>query len=425
VYNERYVIERLMDAVAELKWATGRLEIQVLDDSDDDTSAIIAQKTSDLQSKGIDVFHIRRSGRDGYKAGALMNGLETARGEFIAIFDADFIPKSDFLIKTIPHFSNGKVGMVQVKWAHLNKGYSLLTRLQAFALDGHFSVEQTGRSSAGSFINFNGTAGIWRKACIIDAGGWQEDTIAEDLDLSYRAQLKGWKFRYLENIDAPAELPVVMSAVKTQQFRWNKGGAESARKNLIHVLVSRMRFVNKVHAFFHLTNSMSFLFLLIASVVSIPLLFVKYRHPQLGIFFDVSSIFILGFMAISYFYWVATKYNNVDAGRTYLKYYPVFMTMFMGLTFHNSVAVVEGWMGRKTPFVRTPKFSIVGQDDRWKSNHRFSARINAITIMEGILCLYFLLGIVIGLFLEDYGLILFHFLLAAGYAFNLFFSLRK
>ena len=287
VFNERYVIERLMDAVAAFQWPRSKMEVQVLDDSDDETLDIIARKTDELSKKGIDVSHIRRTGRAGYKAGALANGLQMARGAFIAIFDADFLPKPDFLLETVPYFKGPQTGMVQTKWGHLNRYYSLLTRLQAFGLDGHFSVEQSGRSSAGSFINFNGTAGIWRKSCILDAGGWQDDTIAEDLDLSYRAQMKGWKFKYIEHIHAPAELPVVMSAVKTQQFRWNKGGAESARKNLLKVMKSGLGFENKLHAFFHLTNSTNFLFILIASVVSIPLLFTKSNHPDLKILFDI------------------------------------------------------------------------------------------------------------------------------------------
>ncbi|MEM6831667.1 MAG: cellulose synthase family protein, partial [Bacteroidota bacterium] len=227
VFNERYVIERLIDSVSKIDYPLDKLEIQVLDDSDDETVTIIANKIAHYQGKGIDIRHVRRPDRVGFKAGALQYGMQQAKGEFIAIFDADFVPQPDFLLKTLPRFTSEKVGMVQTKWAHLNTNYGALTKIQAFWLNAHFTVEQKGRERAGSFINFNGTAGVWRKSCILDAGGWQHDTLTEDLDLSYRAQLKGWKFVYREEIESPAELPVVIPAVKSQQYRWNKGAAET------------------------------------------------------------------------------------------------------------------------------------------------------------------------------------------------------
>ena len=227
LFNEIYVVERLLDAVSKIDWPANRLEIQVLDDSTDQTTEIIQDKMAQLQQDQPDLLIrlIRRPDRSGYKAGALQVGLEKARGAFIAIFDADFVPSRSFLQETMPSFQDETVGMVQTRWEHLNQDFSLLTRLQAFGLNGHFSVEQTGRSISGSYINFNGTAGVWRKRCILDAGGWQSDTLTEDLDLSYRAQMKGWKFRYLENVASPAELPVIMSAVKSQQFRSDRKGA--------------------------------------------------------------------------------------------------------------------------------------------------------------------------------------------------------
>ncbi|WP_306413696.1 cellulose synthase family protein [Cecembia lonarensis] len=230
VYNEKYVIDRLIEAVAELEYPKDKLEIQILDDSTDETSLIIQKKIKGFPE--IDFQYIHRKDRAGFKAGALKHGLASAKGELIAIFDADFVPDTTFLMKTVGFFVDEEVGLVQSRWTHLNEGYSLLTRLQAFALDAHFMVEQIGRNAQGAFINFNGTGGIWRRACILDAGNWEDDTLTEDLDLSYRAQKKGWEFIYRPDIESPAELPPVMSAIKSQQFRWTKGGAECAKKTL-------------------------------------------------------------------------------------------------------------------------------------------------------------------------------------------------
>src|SRR5690606_11234708 len=231
IYNEMYVMERLLKNIAEIEYPHEKLEIQVLDDSTDESVLKTEALVKELQSKGLDIVHIRRKNRSGFKAGALKEGLQVAKGEFIAVFDSDFLPQKDWLLQTIPHFKNSRTGMVQTRWGHINRDYSLLTRIQAFALDFHFIMEQTGRNFGSHFINFNGTAGIWRKTCILDAGNWNGDTLTEDLDLSYRAQMKKWEFKYLEDVVTPAELPVVISAAKSQQFRWNKGAAENFQKN--------------------------------------------------------------------------------------------------------------------------------------------------------------------------------------------------
>jgi len=425
IYNERYVVERLIRAVTAFEWPIDKFEIQILDDSTDDTTAIIATQISKYRQRGFDIHHIRRPKRTGFKAGALQYGLARAKGSFIAIFDADFIPNPEFLLKTVTQFSDPQVGMIQTRWEHLNQDYSLLTQLQAFGLNGHFSVEQSGRNRAGSFISFNGTGGIWRKSCILDAGGWQTDTITEDLDLSYRAQMKGWVFKYAEDIASPAELPVVMSAVKSQQFRWNKGGAETARKILPGVLASKAKLKSKIHAFFHLTNSTNFLFLLIASVVSIPLLWIKDHHPEFQVFFAISSVYLVGFLAISYFYWTATKHTNSSPTYKFVKYYPLFLIFSMGLAFHNSIAVIEGWAGKKSPFVRTPKFNIVGTNGQWKQNIYLNPKVSWITILEGLLSLYFVFGIALGIIVKDYGLLLFHLMLALGYAGIFYYTVKK
>lgn len=423
LYNEKYVVDRLMDAVAEIHWPKHLLEIQILDDSTDETSDIIQKKIKEDKFNYLDILHIRRKNRKGFKAGALQVGLRAAKGEYVAIFDADFIPDASFLLNTLPEFDNPAVGMVQTKWEHLNRNYSLLTRLQAFGLNGHFRVEQTGRSASGSFINFNGTGGVWRKSCITDAGGWQADTLTEDLDLSYRAQMNGWKFKYLEDVVSPAELPVIMSAVKSQQFRWTKGGAETAKKNLGKVLSTRLNFKNKLHAFFHLTNSANFLLLLIASVISIPLLFVKSNSPEFKLIFNLGSVFLIGFLAISYFYWMANRAEISNKG--YLKYFPLFIMFSMAFSFNNSLAVIEGLFGVKTPFVRTPKFNIVGASGSWKNNIYLKQKLTWSTLLEGLLSLYFFGGIVIGIIVGDYGLILFHLLLALGYGGIFYYSIKQ
>jgi cellulose synthase/poly-beta-1,6-N-acetylglucosamine synthase-like glycosyltransferase len=426
VYNEKYVIERLLVAVSKLDYPKDRLEIQVLDDSTDETSEIIRIKSLALQQQGLNIHVIHRNDRTGYKAGALAHGLKSAKGEFIAIFDADFIPESDFLLKTLPHFTNDNVGVVQTRWGHINRNYSLLTRLQAFGLDAHFSIEQTARKAAGSFINFNGTCGVWRKRCIEDAGGWSADTLTEDLDLSYRAQLKGWEFRYREEIETPGELPVIMQAIKSQQYRWNKGAAETARKNFGRVWRGDFYFKNKVHAFFHLFNSSVFVFILIASLLSIPMLWIKATHPEIGWLFHAGTIFLLGFFSITFFYWIATKKFHKDSPTTtFLSLYPRFLIVSMGLSFHNGLAVLEGLVGRKSPFIRTPKFNVTDSKESWLGNTYIKPRFTLGVLMEGLLALYFIAGIVAGIWLQEGGLIFFHLMLALGFGSVFYFSMKS
>lgn len=418
VYNEKYVVERLIDAVCKIDYPLDKLEIQVLDDSNDETVSVIAKKVKEYQDHGINVKHVIRPQRIGFKAGALQYGLEQSDAEYLAIFDADFVPKSDFLLTTLPKFNNENVGMVQTKWNHLNKDYGLLTKIQAFWLDAHFTVEQKGREYAGSFINFNGTAGIWRKSCIIDAGGWQHDTLTEDLDLSYRAQLKGWKFVYREEIESPAELPMVIPAIKSQQYRWNKGAAETARKTLGKVLKSSLTWNHKIRAVFHLLNSSVFLLLLIAAVLSIPMLYIKEYNPELKMIFDLGSIFVIGFLAMGFFYWVSAKATHPEYPfRYFITNFPIFLAFSMGMALHNSIAVVEGYLGIKTPFIRTPKFNVTNKSDQWKGNKYLKKVFSPVTFVEGLLAAYFAYGIFSAVKLDDYGLILFHFMMAIGFAY--------
>lgn len=425
VYNELYVVERLLDCVAKLNYPKDKLEIQVLDDSTDETVEVIAKKVNEIKARDINIVHVRRPDRIGYKAGALEYGMHKTDADYIAIFDADFLPEEDFLLKTMPHFRNENIGMVQTRWGHLNQNYSILTQMQAFGLNAHFTVEQKGRQAAGSFINFNGTAGVWRKQCIVEAGGWEHDTLTEDLDLSYRAQLKGWKFHFLEDVVSPAELPVLIPAIKSQQYRWTKGAAETARKTLPSVLRAPMKFREKTHAVMHLLNSSVFLFLMIAAVLSIPMLYIKEFNPELAVIFDLGSIFMIGFFAMGLFYWASTKAVHPEYTFKYFAtQFPLFLTFSMGLALHNSIAVLEGFFGVKSAFIRTPKFNIQAKGDSWKGNIYLEKVFTPVTLFEGLLALYFVFGIVSGFRLEDYGLMFFHAMLAIGFGFIFYQQLK-
>ena len=371
LYNEEYVVERLIDATSELKYPKDKLEIQILDDSTDDTTAIIKRKLASLGSKASIFKHIQRADRIGFKAGALNHGISLAKGELFAIFDADFIPGSDFLLETVPYFTDDKVGVVQTRWGHINRDYSFLTKIQAFALDAHFTIEQVGRNTKSCFINFNGTAGVWRGRCIEDAGGWQYDTITEDLDLSYRAQFRKWDFIYLENVVSPAELPVAMSAIKTQQFRWNKGAAQNFRKMKKRLSTEKMPFGKRIHAFAHLLNSSIFILIFVIGLITVPAVHCKANNLQLKIMFDLMGIFIISLIILMFFYWnsYATHKKGVFSklGTFGVDFFS-FLSTSMGLALHNTVAAVEGHVGLQSSFIRTPKFNVVAKTDSWKRN---------------------------------------------------------
>ena len=422
VYNERYVVSRLIDAVCNIDYPKDKFEVQVLDDSDDDTKEIILAKINEWKREGITISRVTRDSRTGFKAGALQYGLSKVNSEFIAIFDADFIPPRNFLKATLPHFKDD-IGMVQTRWGHLNENYNILTQMQAFGLNAHFTVEQSGRQNGGRLINFNGTAGIWRRECIEKTGGWHHDTLTEDLDLSYRAQLKGWKFKYLENVVSPAELPVLVPAIKAQQYRWNKGAAETARKQIKHILKSDLPLWSKVHGITHLLNSSLFLWLFIAAITSVPLILIRAEGTYW--FWNWGTLFIFGFIVIIYFYWTSFKASNPKATlRKYLQQLPLFLTYSGGMSLHNSIAVIEGYFGVKTPFIRTPKFNILAKGDTWKGNKYFSWKISYITILEGILMLYFLFGIALSFIVQDFGFILWHLMLAIGFGLVFFRSVK-
>ena len=433
VYNEKYVMERLLNNIAKIEYPKDKLEIQVLDDSTDESFETTAVQIKSLQKTGLDIQHITRKDRKNFKAGALKEGLKIAKGEFIVIFDADFLPQKDWLQKTIPYFKNPEIGVVQTRWGHLNRQFSLLTRIQAFALDAHFTLEQVGRNSQGHFINFNGTAGVWRKECILDAGNWEGDTLTEDLDLSYRAQLKNWKFKYLVDVETPAELPIVISAARSQQFRWNKGGAENFQKMMWRVLKSKnISAKTKIHGLLHLLNSTMFLNILIVGILSIPMLYIKNEYEHLKFYFIALSFFVTSTLIFFTCYWFTFKSIYGGGVKQFFKYIGMFFAFFsiaMGFSLHNSIAVIEGHLGKRSDFVRTPKFNIDSLKGSWKDNKYLSKNISTNVIFEGILTLYFAFGMysafIVGDQGGDFGLFPFHFMLFIGFGFVFFKSLTS
>ena len=431
VFNEMYVMERLLENIVKLKYPKEKLEIQVLDDSTDESVETTALQIKKLQEQGIDIQHICRTNRQGFKAGALKEGLKTTKGEIIAIFDADFLPEEDWLLKTVPYFKDEKIGVVQTRWGHINRNYSTLTKIQAFALDAHFTLEQVGRNSKGHFINFNGTAGLWRKECIYDAGNWEGDTLTEDLDLSYRAQLKKWEFKYLENVETPAELPVIISAARSQQFRWNKGGAENVQKMTKRVLKAKeLPLKTKIHSVLHLLNSSMFLNVFIVAILSIPMLYIKNEYAHLKNYFYMMSFFVISSLIFFICYWQMYKRMYGGGFVKFLNFIGMFFTFFsiaMGFSLHNSIAVLEGHFGKKSEFVRTPKFNIKTLKDGWKNNKYIKKKPSVNVIVEGILVLYFAFGMysafIVGDQGGDFGLFPFHLMLFIGFGYVFFKSI--
>jgi cellulose synthase/poly-beta-1,6-N-acetylglucosamine synthase-like glycosyltransferase len=430
IYNEKYVVERLIDSVTQLDYPRDRFEIHVLDDSTDDTLEITRRKVEEYRAKGFQIEQVRRAKRQGFKAGALRDGMAHARGEFIAIFDADFLPRPDFLKQTIPYFADERVGVVQTRWEHINENYSLITRLQALQLNVHFTVEQAGRMEGGYLLQFNGTAGVWRRAAIEDAGGWEADTLTEDLDLSIRAQLRGWKIRYLQQIGTPAELPIEMNSLKSQQFRWMKGGAETARKMLPTVWRSNLNWWKKVQATFHMLASTVFVFVFLTGVSSVPLLLYINELTQWGFDKDVFAYFLIGLLSIVSVYYAANVIAPVhrnSPGKTSLRFFmlfPLFLSMSMALSLHNTVAVIQGYLGRKSPFVRTPKFDIKSEKDSFARKAYVARKLSWTTIGEGLLAVFFVLGAAAGIYLRTYTFFLLHLMLAFGYGAIFYYSVR-
>jgi cellulose synthase/poly-beta-1,6-N-acetylglucosamine synthase-like glycosyltransferase len=414
IYNELYVSERLIDAVCALNYPKSKLEIQVLDDSTDQTAEICKTRVKYLKKQGFDILYLHRTDRKGYKAGALRAGLHYANGELIAIFDADFVPGPTFLSLTVPRFKDGKVGMVQTRWEHLNEEYSLLTRAQAFGLAGHFVVEQTGRNSAGYFINFNGTAGVWRKACIEDAGNWEADTLTEDLDLSYRAQLRGWKFLFLNDVVTPSELPAEINSLKSQQYRWTKGAVETARKILPKLWKSKLPLKLKIHSTFHLTNNLVYPFILVLALLNLPLVLIKNNIPESKVYFVIFAFFVISFWASFIFYAISQKTLYHDWKKR-LMLFPVFMSGSMGFSINNTRAVIAGLLNFRTPFIRTPKYRLMGKGGSF-GNKSYRSRMDKTVIFEILMAIYSCVGIVVAIYYLELGIMPFMFMFFAGYS---------
>ncbi len=433
VYNEMYVMERLLENISKMDYPKDKLEIQVLDDSTDESLELTQILVKQLKLSGVNIVHIHRTKRTEFKAGALKEGLKVAKGEFIAIFDADFLPRPNWLKETIPYFKDENIGVVQTRWSHLNRNHSVLTKIQAFALDAHFTLEQVGRNSKSHFINFNGTAGVWRKTCILEAGNWEGDTLTEDLDLSYRAQLKNWKFKYLEDVETPAELPMAISAARSQQFRWNKGGAENFRKMAWKLVKNKhISAKTKAHGLLHLLNSTMFLNIFIVAVLSIPMLYIKNEYESLKPYFYVMSFFVVSSIIFFVCYWFMYKKIYGNSLKDFIEYLGMFFTFFsiaMGFSLHNSIAVLEGHFGKRSDFVRTPKFNINSLSDSWKNNKYLSKKIPIYVLFEGLLTLYFGFGMysafVVGNQGGDFGLFPFHLMLFLGFGYVFFKSVTS
>lgn len=425
IFNEAFVVERLIDACARLDYPADRLEIQVLDDSTDETVALAEQRVAYWQRRGCNILHIHRHDRTGYKAGALANGLRLAQGDLVAIFDADFIPPSDFLRRTIPAFDADDIGLVQARWGHLNADHSLLTQMQAFGLDTHFAIEQRVRHLTGCYMSFNGTAGVWRRACIDAGGGWQHDTLTEDLDLSYRAQLRGWRFRYLHDVEVPAELPADMNAFRTQQFRWTKGAVQTARKLLPRLWQADAPRRVQLEGTLHLTAHAIFPVLLLVAALHAPLLGLKALGDGPGeLYFALLGFGLLGFVGFFLTQLFAQRDLYPDWGRR-LVLFPVFMAGSMGLAASNTRALWQALRGHRSAFVRTPKYAHDGGDAprSWWTSRYAELRIPGIVWVEALLTLYSLAGLALTIYLGEWAAVPFQLLFALGFGLVTFYSL--
>ncbi len=417
IYNERYVIERLVDCVARFDYPRELLDIQVLDDSTDETVEVARGCVERYQALGLPIHYLHRNDRTGYKAGALAEGLKTATGEFVAIFDADFLPSPDFLRRTLPYFADPKIAMAQTRWTYLNRNYSALTEVESILLDGHFVMEHGARSRSDNFFNFNGTAGVWRRCTIDDAGGWQHDTLTEDTDLSYRAQLRGWKFLYLPGIECASELPVEMNAFKAQQARWAKGLIQTAKKILPRVLRSNEPARVKAEAVLHLTANISYPFMIVLSTLLLPAMIVRFYQGWFQVLLIDLPLFIASSLSISGFYLASQRVLYPQTWKRSILYMPLVMAVGIGLSVRNSKAVLEALCGMKSEFARTPKFNIDGQTGTWKKK-LYRNRAGWMPYLEIGLGLYFALTIVYAIQNENYATTPFLFLFVWGFLYT-------
>ena len=417
LYNEMYVVDRLFDAVCAIDYPRELLEIQVLDDSTDETTQIAELAVRRHAMQGVDIKYIHRADRTGYKAGALEAGLKVARGEFVAIFDADFIPKPDFLMRSVHYFSDPKVALVQARWGHINEDYSLLTKIQSVLLDAHFVLEHGSRNRGGCFFNFNGTAGIWRATAIADGGGWQHDTLTEDLDLSYRTQLKGWQFVFVQDHVSPAELPVEMNAFKSQQFRWAKGSIQTFLKLMPRILRSDQPLKVKVEAFFHLSANLNYPLMCVLSVLMAPSMVIRYNMGWYEMLLIDIPLFFAATASVANFYMVCQRELYPTTWTERLKYLPLLMSIGIGLAVNNTKAVLEALFNKPSDFARTPKYCIEAQADDW-SGKKYRQSVAIQPMIELALGLYFTATLFYALANGIYGTVPFLMLFQVGFLYT-------
>lgn len=422
IFNEQFVVHRLIEACCGLEYPREKLEIQVLDDSTDETVGVASAIVERYQALGYHIHYIHRTNRHGFKAGALDEGLHTASGEFIAIFDADFVPPSEWLMQVIHHLADPRVGMVQTRWTHLNRDYSFLTQIEAMLLDGHFILEHGARSRDGLYFNFNGTAGMWRRTTIDDAGGWQHDTLTEDTDLSYRAQLKGWQFRYLQDVECPAELPIEMTAFKTQQARWAKGLIQTSKKILPRVFKSDVPFRIKLEAFYHLTANLSYPLMVVLAVLLMPAMIIRFYQGWFQMLWIDFPLFMASTASISSFYLVAQRELFPGKWLRSVAYIPFLMALGIGLTVTNSKAVMEALFGIKSSFKRTPKYSVQKRGQKSQAA-KYRKRLGIIPWIELIIGAYFALTIWYAMVNGNFITVPFLILFLIGYWYTGFLSL--
>ena len=414
IFNEQYVVERLLESVCRLDYPREKLDIQLLDDSTDETVEVARALVERYAALGNPISYHHRTNRHGFKAGALAEGLQSAKGEFVAIFDADFTPPEDFLMRTIHHFTDPKIGMVQTRWTHLNRHYSFLTEVEAILLDGHFVLEHSGRARTGLFFNFNGTAGMWRRVAIEEAGGWQHDTLTEDTDLSYRAQLKGWKFIYLQDVECPAELPVEMTAFKTQQARWAKGLIQTGKKILPRVLRSDAPLHTKIEAWYHLTANISYPLMIMLSVLLLPAMIIRFYQGWFQMLYIDLPLFLASTFSISSFYLVSQRELFPRSWPRALLYLPILMALGIGLTITNTKAVIEALIGKQSAFARTPKYRVITRQDKIGAT-KYRKRLGWVPWVELLIGAYFASTIYYAVENENYITVPFLLLFVLGY----------
>jgi cellulose synthase/poly-beta-1,6-N-acetylglucosamine synthase-like glycosyltransferase len=414
IFNEQYVVDRLLQAACRLNYPREKLDIQLLDDSTDETVEVARGLVEHYAAQGFPITYIHRTNRAGFKAGALHEGLQVAKGEFVAIFDADFVPPPDFLLRIVHHFTDPKIGMVQTRWTHINRNYSFLTEVEAILLDGHFVLEHSARARNDVFFNFNGTAGLWRRQAIDDAGGWQHDTLTEDTDLSYRAQLNGWKFIYRQDVECPAELPVEMTAFKTQQARWAKGLIQTGKKILPRVLKSDQPFRVKLEAWYHLTANLSYPLMVVLSVLLLPAMVIRFYQGWFQMLYIDIPLFLASTFSISSFYLVSQRELFPRSWPRALLYLPFLMALGIGLTVTNTRAVIEALIGKQSAFARTPKYRVESKKDKIQAT-KYRKRLGWVPWIELLIGSYFALTVYYALQNENYLTVPFLMLFVVGY----------